>query len=266
MPPLGRVLVVEDELQVAAMLRDVLVDLGYAVKNAMSGPEALQLVPAFRPDVVLLDLWLPGMQGVEILERIRAMEPRLPVVIVSANRDIDLARGTLARGAFDYLAKPFEVPVLERIVAAALSRGAAEGASPPSTGAVGGTVLYVEDNPSNVLLVERLLAQRPGVRLLTAAEGRRGLALAREHRPDLILLDLHLPDMEGEDLLRMMREDPDVERIPVIVLSAEAHVGLPERMLAAGARAYLMKPLDFDEFFSSVDTTLAARGGQGPAR
>ena len=126
-----------------------------------------------------------------------------------------------------------------------------------------GTVLYIEDNAANLSLVERLLEQRPEVRLLTAIEGRLGLALARDRRPDFILLDLHLPDMEGEDVLRQIRQDPALRPTPVIVLSAEADTDLPARMRAAGAQGYLMKPLDFPQFFALVDATLSEGGDPG---
>ena len=125
------------------------------------------------------------------------------------------------------------------------------------------TVLYIEDNPAYVSLLEGLLEQRPRVRLLSADLGGLGLTLAREHRPDVILLDLHLPDMEGTAVLRALREDPALRHTPVIVLSAESDPNLPTGMLAAGALAYLLKPFDFQRFFTVLDVGLAA--GAWPA-
>jgi DNA-binding response OmpR family regulator len=118
---LGRVLIVDDEPQVGAMLRDALVGFGYIVKTAVSGREALGLMPVFQPDVVLLDVMMPGMSGVEVLEQLHREHPRVPVVMVTANRDERAARRMLIRGAFDYLPKPFELGVLERIVGAAVA-------------------------------------------------------------------------------------------------------------------------------------------------
>jgi CheY-like chemotaxis protein len=118
---LGRVLVVEDEPRVGAMLRDVLVELGYIVKLAAGGAEALQLVPVFEPDVVLLDLMMPEMSGVEVLDHLRRERPTLRVVIMSGNEDVEVARATLRDGAFDYLGKPFKIEVLARVVAAAVA-------------------------------------------------------------------------------------------------------------------------------------------------
>jgi CheY-like chemotaxis protein len=121
------------------------------------------------------------------------------------------------------------------------------------------TILYIEDNETNLRLVERLLEHRRGVQLISADHGRSGLALARERRPDLILLDLHLPDMEGADVLHAIRQDAAIASTPVIVLTAEANPQLPTQMLGAGAQGYLLKPLDFDEFFATIDAHLPTR-------
>lgn len=122
--------------------------------------------------------------------------------------------------------------------------------------AVAGTVLYIEDNVSNQRLMERLVARRPGVRLISVAQGQAGIDLARTAAPDLILLDLHLPDMHGEEVLRRLWEDPRTRPIPVAVLSADATPSQIARLLAAGARAYLTKPLNIAEVLSLVDRTL----------
>jgi CheY-like chemotaxis protein/anti-sigma regulatory factor (Ser/Thr protein kinase) len=123
------------------------------------------------------------------------------------------------------------------------------------TSVTAGTLLYVEDNPANFRLVERILKLRPGVRLLSAMQGRLGIDLAREHRPNLIFLDLHLPDLPGDEVLRQLRADSATRDIPVIVLSADATPHQIERLLAAGARRYLVKPLEMKEFLRILDET-----------
>ena len=122
-------------------------------------------------------------------------------------------------------------------------------------------MLYIEDNLGNLRLIEHLLSRRPSVRLLTAMQGRLGLDLAREHRPGLILLDLHLPDIPGPEVLRQLREDARTSQIPVVVISAEASQGEIKRLLAAGARGYLTKPIDVREFLRVLDDTLAGAEG-----
>ena len=125
--------------------------------------------------------------------------------------------------------------------------------------AAAGSVLYVEDNRSNIRLLERLLVRRPGVRLVTAPTGESALQALRRDRPDLILLDLHLPDMPGEEVLRRIWADPDTRPIPVAVLSADATARQQQRLLAAGAVAYLTKPLDIAALLRVIDERLAAR-------
>jgi CheY-like chemotaxis protein len=114
-------------------------------------------------------------------------------------------------------------------------------------------ILYIEDNASNLRLVERILARDGDIELVAAMQGRLGLELAREHRPVLILLDLHLPDIDGDEVLRQLRDDPQTSRIPVVVVSADATAGQIRRMLAEGAHAYLTKPLDVSELRDLVD-------------
>ncbi len=106
------------------------------------------------------------------------------------------------------------------------------------------TVLYIEDNVSNLELMERLLGRFPSTQLLTAMQGRFGLELAREYKPDLILLDLHLPDITGLTVLQHLQGEPATRDIPVVVLSADATHGQTERVRDAGAVDYLTKPLN----------------------
>jgi signal transduction histidine kinase/ActR/RegA family two-component response regulator len=117
-------------------------------------------------------------------------------------------------------------------------------------------LLYIEDNLSNLRLVERLLESRPDVELIAAMQGRLGLELTRQHLPAAVLLDLHLPDVDGSEVLRYLREDPTTSSIPVIIVSADATPGQVRRLLAAGAYAYLTKPLDVRELLGLLDEIL----------
>jgi len=133
-------------------------------------------------------------------------------------------------------------------------------------GGPSGTILYIEDNPLNLRLVERVLARRPNVRLLPAMLGELGLELAHEHHPDLILLDLHLPDLPGSELLDRLRANPATREIPIVVLSADARPGQEERSLAGGARAHLAKPLEIGDFLALVDELLGERRAGTPSQ
>jgi DNA-binding response OmpR family regulator len=104
--PLGRVLVVDDEPQVAEMLNNVLRTLGYTVRLAETGADALRIITEFKLDVVLLDMALPGIPGEIVLDCVHAADSQLPVIMLTGNVDPGLERYVIARGAFDYIAKP----------------------------------------------------------------------------------------------------------------------------------------------------------------
>jgi signal transduction histidine kinase/CheY-like chemotaxis protein len=118
-------------------------------------------------------------------------------------------------------------------------------------------LLYVEDNPANLKLVEEIVRFRPDLRLLAAGDGPLGLSLARTHRPEIILMDLNLPGMSGIEVLRELRRDARTSAIPVIALTANAMASDVERGLEAGFFRYLTKPIDIDKFNEAIDGTLA---------
>jgi CheY-like chemotaxis protein len=118
-------------------------------------------------------------------------------------------------------------------------------------------VLYIEDDPVNFTLVERILEFRPAVKLLHARTGESGVELAMAHRPKLVLLDLNLPDIHGSEVLRRLQDAPETAKVPVVVLSADATPSQIERLLTAGARNYLTKPFDIDPFLAVVDEMVA---------
>ncbi|HVS68723.1 MAG TPA: ATP-binding protein [Mycobacteriales bacterium] len=119
------------------------------------------------------------------------------------------------------------------------------------------TVLQVEDNPANVKLIERALSRLGDVRVMTATSGRDALEIARSTAISLVLLDVHLPDLTGEQVLRAMRDHPATAEVPIVVVSADATEGQISRLLAAGATAYLTKPIEISELLDIVASTTA---------
>ena len=120
------------------------------------------------------------------------------------------------------------------------------------------TVLYIEDDVANVQLVERLLRQRPNIQLITSLLGVRGLELAQRYQPDLILLDVHLTDIHGYEVLERLRGDVRTVDIPVVVLSADATARQQRRFRNAGVDDYLSKPLDLQQLLDVIDQRLGA--------
>ncbi|MES2118166.1 MAG: response regulator [Pseudomonadota bacterium] len=134
---------------------------------------------------------------------------------------------------------------------------APEPAGPPTApDGAGHTLLYVEDNPANLQLIADLLRLRRGIHLLSATDGARGLELARQHRPQLILMDIHLNGMDGLETRRRLLADPDTAHIPVIAISASAMPDQVRHNMAAGFFRYLTKPIDVTAFTEAVDSAL----------
>jgi PAS domain S-box-containing protein len=121
-------------------------------------------------------------------------------------------------------------------------------------------LLYVEDSPANLRLVERLIESRPDLRLLSAATGRLGIELARTHQPEVILMDINLPDISGIDVLSVLRKDPATAHIPVVAISANAMPYDIERGMQAGFFRYLTKPINVGEFMGTLHTALEFAG------
>ena len=141
-----------------------------------------------------------------------------------------------------------------------LAAGAAEPLAPLQThvrqGEVRRTLLYIEDNQANMQLVEQLIARRPDMRLLSAGDGMSGIEIARTHQPEVILMDINLPGINGIQALRILRKDPITAHIPVLAISANAMPHDIKKGLEAGFFRYLTKPIKVDEFMDALDTAL----------
>jgi CheY-like chemotaxis protein len=122
------------------------------------------------------------------------------------------------------------------------------------------TLLCVEDTPANLMLIEELVARRPEIRLFSARDGWRGIEMARELRPDVILMDINLPGISGTEAMKILGRDPDTAHIPVIALSANAMPRDIEKGLEAGFYRYLTKPIRVNELMSTLDLAFKLAG------
>jgi DNA-binding response OmpR family regulator len=232
----AEVLVVEDDSPIRAMLADVLHDAGYQVVEATNGLEAIEHLRERRPDLIVLDLMLPRMSGWQFLERSRAIldQNNIPVIVLSAIRGHGDYPATL--GVAAWFSKPLDVERFVGVVNDLTSQA--------SQAATRRHVLIVEDEVSvRDMITEYLEGEgyMPDV-AGSVDEARRRIA---EERPDIILLDLMLPDEDGWQFLRTRRDDPHISQTPVLVISAAPH----QRLLEAkelGADGFLSKPFDLD--------------------
>ena len=153
-----------------------------------------------------------------------------------------------------------ELPVVEDLKVSTPQTGMVTKQGIINTGQVG-TILYIEDNLPNAELVESIITgHRPSIRLITSMFGKSAVKYASESKPDLILLDLDLPDMDGSKVLANLKEDPATSAIPVVIVSADASAQKVELLMNAGARDYLAKPLDVISFLEVVDEWLGKAG------
>jgi PAS domain S-box-containing protein len=200
------VLVIEDDADARELLRSYVVELGYRVALASSGEEGLRLADELRPQLITLDLMMPGMDGWELLKRFAATPElaRIPVVIVSA---IAGEMQDSFVGAVDWIDKPVRHALLCEAIARNVDRSE-------------GGVLIVEDDPDARELLKRFVCEEHVGQLRLASDGAVALAMLEHHMPDLVLLDLKMPAVDGFRFLDTIRDDPRLQHLAVIVVTA----------------------------------------------
>lgn len=258
---MAKILIIEDEEALLLMLAERLEREGHESVTAKDGEEGLLKMKEERPDLVLLDIVMPKVGGFEVLEAMqRDRELRkIPVIIISnSGQPVEIGKAK-SLGARDYLVKaefdPEEVvEKVRQVIGTGESHGASsreEGDSsvPRSTlpagggrsGTLGGKkVLIVEDDQFLRDLIVRKLEDE-GFSTLQAIDGEEGLRLFREKKPDIVLLDLILPGMDGFEVLKQAKEDKSISHIPVLILSNLGQRDDIERGLKLGAKDYLIK-------------------------
>jgi PAS domain S-box-containing protein len=252
-----RVLIIEDSPVVAGQLTRYLDELGLETIVHPREENAVGKALAVQPDAIILDILLPDPAGWDVLAQLKA-EPRtqgIPVLIVSV---VDERARGLALGAADYLVKPISRPQLQQALSQIMPRGVEE-QQPPSVAAADQEpeterplILLAEDNESSIdMVLDYLLAR--GYRLVVARDGAEALERAREERPDLVLMDIQMPGMDGLEATRHMRADAELADIPIIALTALAMPGDRERCLEAGANDYLSKPVSLKRLVQAIE-------------
>ena len=271
-PP--RILYVEDNEAAIIQVKAVLAAAGYVVDLARGGQEAVDYIAHTIPAGIILDLMMPAIDGFAVLEKIRGTKAtaRIPVLILTA-KDLtseDLRRLSannvqqlVQKGDIDrnsLLAKVrsmlglYSLPQA-RLYVNASGKGTGLSASPgapQATAKAAGppVILVVEDNPDNLITIKAVLQDR--YRIIAAADGEEGLRMAAEARPDLILLDMALPKMDGYKVVRRLKDNGELKQIPVIAITARVMKGDRENILAAGCDDYIAKPIDPAEFLKKI--------------
>ena len=242
-------LVVEDSEPAVIQLTEILRAEGYRVQVARNGKEALAQIEQTVPDAMILDLMMPEVDGFQVLKTVRGAErtAQLPVLVLTARHVNGEELGLLEGDGIHQLIRKGDINqagLLAAVARMVAPRPEAPTPRPRRSPARPGkpVVLVVEDNPDSRLAARALLKDR--YQVLEAADGRAGVEQARTHLPDLILMDLAMPVMDGVQALREIRKDESLRHIPVIALTASAMEGDRETALAHGFDNYLSKPMD----------------------
>jgi CheY-like chemotaxis protein len=246
-----RILIVEDSEPAIIQLTDILKADGYGVQVARDGKAALEVVAQTLPDAVVLDLMMPEVDGFQVLRQLRS-SPRtapLPVLILTARHVSREELSFLTGNHIHQLIHKGDVDRASLLAAVAAMVTPARPAPPPprkrlSERKVKPVVLVVEDNPDNLRTMKALI--EPHYQVVEARDGREGLALARRHAPDIILMDIALPELDGIAALAEIRRDETLRDITVFAVTASAMTGDREKILAYGFDGYISKPIEHE--------------------
>jgi len=262
--PTGRrILLVEDSEAIVIQMSEMLNEEGYRVRTAKNGVEALARIEEELPDAVILDLMMPEMDGFAVLKTIRgtARTEKLPVLILTARTVTREELGFLRYNHIHQLIRKGDVRRNDLLasIAGLIAPTAAEEPEqerPIRRRVISGKpkVLVLEDNPDNLRTMRALL--QDSCDLHEAGDGQAGLEQARHHQPDLILMDLAMPLMDGFASLAAIREDDTLRDIPVVAVTANAMKGDRESILARGFDGYISKPIDAEMLHNTINEVL----------
>jgi signal transduction histidine kinase/DNA-binding response OmpR family regulator/CHASE3 domain sensor protein len=258
---LKTILLVDDSEPAIIQLKDILGEYDYNILIARNGFEALEIISKSIPDAMILDLMMPGIDGFEVLKTLRDAEAtaHVPVLILTAKQITKEELAFLKRNNVHQLIQKGDVKRNELLnaVSTMLHPKSEETTKPHLEKQIiegKPIVLVVEDNHDNMITVKALLSDKYSV--IGAEDGKESIALAMEHRPNLILMDIALPEMDGIEAFKTIRNDDRMKHIPVIALTASAMISDRETILAHGFDAYIAKPIDENEFFKTINETL----------
>lgn len=265
-----RVLVVDDQPMNVKLLATRLIAAGYEVLTAYNGEEALDIVAQSAPDIILLDIMMPGLDGYEVTERLRKnpFTSTIPIVLVTALEGIDDKVRGLNSGADDFLTKPvnhvellarvrslvklkkLQDQLLKKSSAPRYDAGRGEG------GPEGKQLVMIVDDDEEAANNLGLILSSAEYDVISEQSGRGANDLLSHALPDLILLDLMLPDVSGIELLRKWRANGDMQNVPVIILSAIADLEAKVKGIETGADDYLVKPVNSIELIARIRSNL----------
>jgi len=258
----GTILIVDDSEPAIIQLKDILETSGCKVRVAHDGMEALGLIGNTPPDAILLDLMMPGYDGFQLLEKIRndVSTTNIPVLILTAKHISKEELKFLKQNNIFQLIQKGNINREELLKSIGIMLSAKPGTTVPDQKrkpkVLEGKprILVVEDNIDNLLTARVLLSDQ--FEVIEATDGSMGIAKAIEHQPDLILMDIQLPEIDGIEAFHQIRKNTRLQNIPIIALTASAMTTERETILAHGFDGYISKPIDEQVFLKTIKQVL----------
>lgn len=239
-----KIFVVDDDDLVNSLLEQSFKKEGHQIMTFIRGEQALEKLKTEKPDLIILDINMPGMNGIEVLEKLKSDEKykNIPVIMLTKKSDNEDILSGFASGAIDYITKPFKV---EDLVMRAMKILEMQNIK----------ILIVDDDELLVDVIEKKLLQQ-GYAILKCYNGKDVLKIVEEQKPNLILLDIMLPGMDGITILKHVKANPVTANIPVIVLTAKRQKSNVIKCLENGAHECITKPFDLEEITVRIESIL----------
>jgi len=271
----ARILIIEDQLTNLELMDYLLQVHGYVLLTARDGLEGIEIVSREKPDLIICDIQMPRMDGYGVARSLNssAEHSDIPLVAVTALAMVGDRDRILAAGFDGYIAKPItpqtfveEVEAflrpeqrshkpIQTSVSPAEESGIRTSAVEAARGENRGTILLVDNSPGNLELFRSIL-EPSGYRTMSATSGREALSLARQKRPDLILSDVHMPDVNGPELVEALSADAELSSIPVCLTSNATPQEATHKFNLSSRVRFLPRPFDVSAFLSEVEACL----------
>lgn len=242
------VLVIDGEVGMHQLYRSYLNKVGYTVEATANANQAPDIITVIQPDMIIMDMRINDGQGWNIMEWLASNEEtaRIPVIVSSLDPDEARARDL---GAVAYLPKPFLPNDMVQLV------------QQVDTNYIPERLLIIDDKPETMRLIMETLRQQPRYLLQTATSGQQGLSMIAQRRPDLVLLDLNMPEIDGIEVLHQLRSNPRTQHIPVLILTAETDLAEQQRDQLENIDIYSKNPEEQGQLLTGVSALLTDNQG-----
>jgi len=246
-----KILVVDDEANIRRFLKHELTNRGYHVLEASGGKEAIDLAREYHPDIITLDIVMPDINGHDVTAVLKndPATKNIPILVLSIVEEKEKA---YRLGANDFMTKPFTMKILTEKINRLLQDTQIQDAHK--------TILVVDDDKSLVKSIKYRL-EKKGFSVDTAYDGKEAIEMAEGHHPNLILLDIVMPEMDGYEAMKVLKHKPNTAGIPIVVMTGVENVGGKVKALSVGATEYLNKSSGFDQLLKTIEGILYNKSG-----